>query len=239
MSEVKNPSLEAGEVENPSPKAGEVEKPSPKARKKPRQKVNYGKHKPPDATVEFRFSTEEELRNKPAVPQLIGLKEIVDSPTARSVIGEAILAGRKAIRMRPVTSNEEFLKRIDDYFEMAQGRSLPPTVEEMSLYCGYTSATFRDWAAGRRKGFDDEPEPGMTTAAIAKKAIEMMHNVDAVMAETVMKNPAAYIFRSKNYYGMADRQEITITPAENSTAPLSADEIAKRLPDPDADYDVD
>lgn len=225
MSEVKDPSLEAGEVEKPSYQAG---------KKRP-----YGKHKPPEATVEFRFSTEEELRNKPSVPQLIGLKEIVDSPTARSVIGEAILAGRKAIRMSPIQNNAEFMQRIDDYFEMAQGRSLPPTVEEMSLYCGYTSQSLRDWASGRKKGFDDEPFPGCTTALIAKKAIEMMHNVDAVMAETVMKNPAAYIFRSKNYYGMVEKQEITVTPSENSTAPLSADEIAKRLPDPDADYDVD
>ena len=199
----------------------------------------YGKHKPPEATVEFRFSTEDELRKKPAVPQLIGLKEIVDSPEARSVIGEAILAGRKAIRMRPITSNAEFIQRIDEYFEMAQNRSLPPTVEEMSLYCGYTSQTFRDWVVGRRKGFSDEPEPGLTTAEIAKKAIEMMHNVDAVMAETVMKNPAAYIFRSKNYYGMADRQEITVTAAENSSAPLSVEDIAKQLPDPDADYSVE
>ena len=92
---------------------------------------------------------------------------------------------------------------------------------------------------GRRKGFSDEPEPGLTTAEIAKKAIEMMHNVDAVMAETVMKNPAAYIFRSKNYYGMADKQEITVTAAENSSAPLSVEDIAKQLPDPDADYSVE
>ena len=200
---------------------------------------NYGTRKPPDATTEFRFSTEEELRNKPAVPQSIGLKEIVDSPEARGIIGQAILAGRKAIRMKPVQNNAEFIRRIDDYFEMAQERELPPTVEEMSLYCGYTSQTFRDWASGRRKGFTDEPEPGVSTAMIAKKAIEMMHNIDAVMAETVMKNPAAYIFRSKNYYGMQDKQEITITPNSDQNVPLSAEEIAKRLPDPDADYGVE
>lgn len=232
MSENENPTYEAGENEKPTHQAGGNEKPT--GRRKP-----YGKHKSPDETTEFRFSTEEELRKKPAVPQLIGLKEIVDSPKARSVISEAILAGRKAIRMAPVQNNREFMQRIDDYFEMAQSRSLPPTVEEMALYCGYTSQTFKDWVAGRRKGFDDEPIPGLNTATIAKKAIEMMHNVDAVMAETIMKNPAAYIFRSKNYYGMADRQEITITPGENSSTPLSAEEIASRLPDPDADYNVD
>ena len=199
-----------------------------------------GKHKPPDATTEFRFSTEDELRKKPAVPQLIGLKEIVDDDEGRSMISAAILAGRKALRMSPVQSNEEFLHRIDEYFAMAQQRGLPPTVEEMALYCGYTAQTFKDWTAGRRKGFADEPEPGLNTATIAKKAIEMMHVVDAVMAETVTKNPAAYIFRSKNYYGMTERQEITITPNENATAPLSAEEIAKRLPDPEqTDYDVE
>ena len=199
---------------------------------------NYGTRKPPDATTEFRFSTEDEWRNKPNVPQSFGFKDIVDSPSARGIIGQAILAGRKAIRMSPVQNNAEFAQRIDDYFEMAQERELPPTVEEMALYCGYTAQTFKDWSSGRRKGFPDEPAPGLTTATIAKKAIEMMHNIDAVMAETVMKNPAAYIFRSKNYYGMSDKQEITITPAAGEAVPLSPEEIAKRLPDPDADYDV-
>ena len=199
-----------------------------------------GRHKLPSETTEFRFSTtEEDLAKRGAFPHVEARKEILADPESMSLVGKAILAGRLAMRMTPVQSNAELQERLDEYFQMAQRREIPPTVEEMALYCGYTTEALHGWRNGRRKGFDDEPEPGLTTAHLIKKAMDLMHNVDAVLTEAGKLNTVAYIFRSKNYYGMTDRQEITISPAENSTAPLSAEEIARRLPDPDADYTVE
>lgn len=201
---------------------------------------NYGTRKPPDATTDFRFKTrEEELAKKGYLPHVVARKEIIGDPESMSLVGKAILAGRLAMRMSPVQSNAELLERLDEYFAMAQGREIPPTVEEMSLYCGYTPEALRGWQDGFRKGFPDEPAPGLSTATIIKKAMSLMHNVDAVLTEAGKLNTVAYIFRSKNYYNMVDKQEITIAPNENTTTPLSPEEIAKRLPDPDAEYSVD
>ena len=197
-----------------------------------------GYKKPPDETKEFRFSTAEELKAQTSpMPYVKARQEILENPESMSLIGKAILAGRMAMRMPPVQSNVELQQRLDEYFRMAEQREIPPTVEEMALYCGYTAQTFKEWRSGRNKGFPDV-EPGITTATICKKAMDLMHQIDAVLTESGKLNTVAYIFRSKNYYDMADRQEITITPSENSTAPLSAEEIAARLPDPDADYTV-
>lgn len=199
-----------------------------------------GTKKTEDETTEFQFSTAEELKGqRSTLPYVQARKEILDDPESMSLIGKAILAGRMAMRMPPVQSNAELQERLDEYFKMAQFREIPPTVEEMALYCGYTAQTIRDWAAERRKGFRDEPQPGITSAMIVKKALNLMHQIDAVLTESGKLNTVAYIFRSKNYYNMVDKQEITVSPSENSTVPLSPEEIAKRLPDPDADYKVE
>ena len=199
-----------------------------------------GYRKKPEDTTEFRFSTvEEELAKRSTLPHVQARKEIIGDPESMSLVGKAILAGRIAMSMPPVQNNAELLTRLDEYFEMAQKREIPPTVEEMALYCGYSAQTFADWRLGLNRGFPDEPEPGLSTAKIVKKAMTLMHQVDAVLSESGKLNTIAYIFRSKNYYGMTDRQEIVVTPSSEGQQPLSPEEIAARLPDPDADYKVE
>ena len=68
------------------------------------------------------------------------------------------------------------------------------------------------------------------TKLIAKKALEMIHATDAVLTESGKMNPVTYIFRSKNYYGMSDRQEIVVSAsADDSNEPLTPEEIAKEF----------
>lgn len=165
-------------------------------------------------------------------------KEIMASDEKRAYAARVIGELRKSWRMPKVNSNKELLERLDAYFDMIETREIPPTVEEMSLYCGYTSSTLSDWQSGHNKGFRDEPEPGLTTSHIVKKAKELLHSFDAVMAETGQINFLAYCFRSKNYYGMTDKQEITISPDNGLRAPLTPEEIAKNLPD-NIPYDAD
>ncbi len=168
-------------------------------------------------------------------PQVMMRREIMASDEKREFAAQVIGELRKSWRMQKVNSNQELIERIDEYFEMIQNREVPPTVEEMALYCGYTVGTLNDWQRGYNKGFRDEPEPGLTTSAIIKKAKEFLHAFDAVMAETGRINFVAYCFRSKNYYGMVDKTEITVTPNEDSRPPMTPDEIAelakKNLPD--------
>lgn len=168
-------------------------------------------------------------------PSAASIREIMSSEANRLFASQVIGELRKSWRMQKVNSNQELIERIDEYFEMIQDREVPPTVEEMALYCGYTASTLTDWQNGRNKGFRDEPEPGLTTSMIIKKAKEFLHAFDAVMAETGRINFLAYCFRSKNYYNMVDKTEITVSPNEDSRPPMTPDEIAelakKNLPD--------
>lgn len=188
--------------------------------------------KSPDAVTEFEFKPRESL-----APQ--GYTDL-DKPETKNLLGDTIGHLRKAFLMKPVQSNAELLERLDDYFDQIQNRAIPPTVEELGLYCGYTSETLRAWRSGMNKGFRDEPLPGISTKLIAKKALEMVHATDAVLTESGKMNPVTYIFRSKNYYGMSDRQEIVVSAsADDSNEPLTPEEIAKNLPEPDEFMQMD
>ena len=95
---------------------------------------------------------------------------------------------------------------IDDYFVRCATKGQIPTVEEMAMSTGYTSSTVWDWEAGRNKGVSDQ------TSAIIKKAKEVLKTFDAKLVISGKLNFLAYCFRSKNYYGMSDKQEVVLIP---------------------------
>lgn len=175
------------------------------------------------------------------LPNAKARSEIMGSDTNRSHLAETIHSVRYAIRRPRVKSNAELEQRIDEYFEMAAERRIPATVEELSLYVGYTSSTLNDWKNGRSCPFHDGEESGVTTSDIVKRALECLHAIDAVMAEMGAINTISYIFRSKNYYNMTDKQEVTISPDTNHAAMTreQIEEMARNLPDAtDTDGDV-
>lgn len=128
-----------------------------------------------------------------------------------------------AYKQTRVRSDEELEQRLSDYFTYCAANDIIPTVEEMCLYTGYSAFTVHDWETGRRKGFSPE------TAQIIKKAKSFLAVFDAKMVITGKLNPVAYIFRAKNYYGMKDQQDITVSPADPLGDTLTREEIAKRL----------
>lgn len=154
----------------------------------------------------------------------------MDTEDNRDLLAEVISAGRRAFRMKPVTSNRELLERIDEYFSVVQGRRVPPTVEEFSLYMGFSVATLYKLISGQNSGYPDQIY-GLSTGEIFKKALDMLHQADAIQASKRIADPATYIFRSKNYYGMRDNADAPIT--INVTVPeaLPPEQIAKMLPD--------
>lgn len=170
---------------------------------------------------------------KSTLPHVKARREIMADPAKRTMMAEIMDNARMAMRMPKVRSNAELEQRIDEYFQMASKRRMPATIEELSLYCGYTSSTLNDWKLGRSRPFHDGEESGVTTSDIVKRAIEVLHTVDANLAETGAINTVAYIFRSKNYYGMQDKQEVTITPniEQHTMSREQIEEIARNLPD--------
>lgn len=63
---------------------------------------------------------------------------------------------------------------------------------------------------------------------MVKKAKQILASIDAELVSSGKIPQVVYIFRSKNFYGMSDQQEIVVNANQNSEMDMSADEIAKR-----------
>lgn len=184
-----------------------------------------------NAPRDFKFYEDDLSERRSIPPQVRGRQEIVKNPEARNLVGEAIGEFRKAMRMPKVNSNAELMERIDKYFSMAQERKMPPTVEELALYCGYVPSYLWDLKTGRRKGFSDT-ELGFTTAEIIQKALEVLHGTDVVLAATGKMNAVIYIWRGKNWYNEKDVQEVVVQSDNGMKPALTPEEIVKNLPEP-------
>ena len=155
-------------------------------------------------------------------------QDIMQSDENRSIMSDVIHAARTAMLMPKVRSDKQLAERIDEYFRIAEERRIPPTVEQLSLYVGVTSETLRAWRDGRNRPFGTGE-----TSVLVKRAYEILHSIDSVMAALNKTNTVAYIFRAKNYYGMVDKQEITVAgQTDDKTMSVEQiEEIAAALPD--------
>ena len=66
---------------------------------------------------------------------------------------------------------------------------------------------------------------------IIKKAKDYSATYDAEMVANGKIPAPVYIFRSKNYYGMKDVQEVKVEANQNSQIPENAEEIIDKLPE--------
>ena len=108
--------------------------------------------------------------------------------------------------LKPVQSDEELCERLNFFFNECARTQQIPSVEKMANCLGYHHTTLWDWENGRRKGFSP------ATAEIIKKAKQILAAVDADLAQEGKIQPVVYMFRSKNFYGMTDKQDIVVTP---------------------------
>lgn len=137
------------------------------------------------------------------------------------------MAKLKAIYDLPkidINSNDEVEERISDYFNYCIAQELRPTVEGLAMALGVDRRTLWDWETGRRRATVDS-----TTADIIKKAKDY---IAFIMSDSVMEgkiNPVTWIFYAKNYFGMKDQQDITITPNNQLQPTMSLEEITKRV----------
>ena len=203
--------------------------------------IKLARRKDHNESREFAWK-EYDTEGKPNLktfPPKQAMNQIVANPEARSLVGQIIGEYRKAFMMPKVNSNAELIQRLDEFFSMAQERQIPPTIQEMALYCGYTAQTLNDWKNGRNKGFCDSDNLTPSTSVIIKKAVEILHGMDMVLTQSGKINPVAYIWKAKNWYGERDVQEIVVTPSGERTVPLTPEEIAKNLPEANDTIDVD
>lgn len=141
-----------------------------------------------------------------------------DRELIKTLVGEVLLEYR-----RPVVKNDqELAERFDDYFRRCAVRGQVPTIEEMYLSTGLVFEWLADCEHGKTRGFSDK------TSQIIKKAKSFMRSIDAKLVTSGKLNFLTYCFRSKNYYGMSDKTEVTISAGVPQEETMSAEEIAAR-----------
>lgn len=119
-------------------------------------------------------------------------------------------------------SPEELADRFSDYFQLCLEYNQIPTVEGLAMISGYARSSFFDISQGTFK-------PEFTD--IVKRAKDYIAFFDAGLAVKGKIPAPTYIFRSKNFYGMKDTQDVQITPNMNPSIPEDAEEIIKKLPE--------
>ena len=105
-----------------------------------------------------------------------------------------------------VKSDEELCERLNWFFSQCAETQQIPNVEKMSNALGYHRNTLLDWENGVSPGFSP------ATKEIIKQAKQILASIDAELAQEGKIQPIVYLFRSKNFYGMRDQQDVVVTP---------------------------
>lgn len=109
----------------------------------------------------------------------------------------------------PVKSNEELKARIVSYLHDCSENAQLPTVEKLFLCIGYTIKTIENWylgKVGKEKWVDED------TIEIINKGKQVIQAIDSELVQNGKIAEKSYMFRSKNFYDMKDKTDITVAP---------------------------
>ena len=176
------------------------------------------------------------MTGAPVVPPMAAPQaEVMRDEEKRFRMSRVLNQYARTINIQPVRSNAELQERGQDYFRFCADRRLYPTVEGLASFCGYSSRQLLRWERGEVTGFKDG---SITTAEIVERLKGIIDSMDAdlVLGGEIPSIP--WIFRRKvlNQWAEATRLELVNANDTNERQPLSAEEIMRRLPDPDDDY---
>lgn len=131
-------------------------------------------------------------------PGVLEVDEDDDKAKTRSKVMTDLM---KWYTLPKAEDDEEIEKRIELFFEVCAMNGEYPSIEKLHLAIGYGRSTVHDWMSGmilvseRRRN-------------AVKRAYEMIHATEAELATNFQIQPVVYMFRSKNYFGMSDKQEV-------------------------------
>lgn len=129
-----------------------------------------------------------------------------ESMTGNELYANTIRNMMEFYKQEPVLNDNELCDRLVWYFSRCADTGQLITFEKMCIAMGYEKAWLSDIISGRRSGFSPD------TAKILKKATEFVASCDGELALQSKIQPVVYMFRAKNFYDMADKQEHIITP---------------------------
>ena len=110
------------------------------------------------------------------------------------------------VGLNPVKSDDELCERLNFFFMECERTQQLPTIEKMANCVGYHRNTLFEWESGVKRGFSTQ------TAFIIKKAKQILAGIDAELAQEGKIQPVVSLFRSKNFYGMKDQQDVVVSP---------------------------
>lgn len=171
-------------------------------------------------------SASEAEQQQPVPRRKPGLKtaSIMDNTTARpEEIAQAVRNSFQYFNRQIVKSDEECAERINGYFQDCAEQQMLPTVENLSLALGTVRRTVWDWEQGIGCS--------QTRTNMIKKAKQILAAIDAELVSSGKIPQVVYIFRAKNFHGMTDQQEITVTAQNGQDQDRSVEDIKKWLED--------
>lgn len=146
-------------------------------------------------------------------------KEWIRTEEQREIAERLLQETLEAYKHQKVADEQELVQRLDDYFTYCANNSIIPTVEEMSLYLGYSVKGLWEIEQGNSMRL------GANASEIIKKAKSFIQTFDAKLVICGQLNFLAYCFRAKNYYGMVDRKEVEIAGNSNPLGDLADPEV--------------
>lgn len=119
-------------------------------------------------------------------------------------IAQIVRNSYKWFNKQIVKSDDECADRLNEFFVECGRTGEIPTVEKMCLALGAVRSTVWEWENGN----------GCSSARsnMIKKAKQILSNIDAELVLGRKIPETTYIFRSKNFYGMKDVQDLVLTP---------------------------
>ena len=102
-----------------------------------------------------------------------------------------------------VRTDEECAERLNEFFTTVVSAGMTPTYEKLCLALGTYREVVDKWVRG---------DLGETRSLMLKKAKQILADMDATLVSQGKIPQVTYIFRSKNFYGMQDKQEVVLTP---------------------------
>lgn len=133
------------------------------------------------------------------IPASKPLESIKDSEFNQELLQHAF----KYWKVPTAKTDEEIADRIEFYFSDCYNAGVRPTLEGCALAIGVTTQTLKNWA-------DKESKMELDRFDLIKRVRTVLAYFDAELFMNGKLNPVAYIFRSKNFYGMKDQVETIV-----------------------------
>ena len=176
-------------------------------------------------TTKRNYTTKEEReqmvieKGNPKNSSLNKISEYLSQPNVKafnSIVTDKGFSRLDTKKGRPTIfgSREECKEEVEGYFKLCYDYDMIPTIASMALYLGYSRDALYSHAANPMCDFSD----------VLKQAISTCQAYQEQPALEGRLSAPTYIFSAKNYFGMKDTQDISVSNGnqmQNSTSTMA------------------